>query len=92
MSTCKNCLAGKSTRKPFGKDKSAEFPLQLIHSDTFSPMNVKARYGATKFITFIDDFTGFGYVYLISLKFEAFECLKRYKIKVENLLDKSIKF
>ena len=39
-------------------------------------MNVKARYGATKFITFIDDFTGFGYVYLIFHKSVALEFLK----------------
>lgn len=29
MPTCENCLAGKITRKPFGKVKRENFPLQL---------------------------------------------------------------
>ena len=61
MPTCKNYFDGKITRKPFGKAKRVEFPLQLIHYDICSPMNVSARSGATYFITFIDDFTRFGY-------------------------------
>ena len=33
MSTCEYCLAGKTTRKPFGKGTRAETPLKLIHLD-----------------------------------------------------------
>uniref|UniRef100_M1DVJ7 Retrotransposon protein, Ty1-copia subclass n=1 Tax=Solanum tuberosum TaxID=4113 RepID=M1DVJ7_SOLTU len=54
-------------------------------------MNVRARSGAAYFITFIDDFMRFGYVYLISHKSEALECFKRYLNEVENQLDKNIK-
>ncbi|XP_019261101.1 PREDICTED: uncharacterized protein LOC109239051 [Nicotiana attenuata] len=91
MPTCENCLAGKITRKPFGKAKRVVFPFQLIHSDICGPMNVRSRFGAAYFIIFIDDFTRFGYVYLISHKSEALECFKRYMNEVENQLDKSIK-
>ena len=54
---CEPCLAGKATRKPFGKGKRIDYPLQLIHSDIYGPMNVRARHGASYFIAFIDDFT-----------------------------------
>ena len=67
------CLVGKATRLPFGKVKIACFPLELIYSDICGPMNVGARHGAQYFITFIDDFTRFGYVYLVSHKFEALD-------------------
>ena len=63
--------AGKVTHKSFGKAKRVEFSLQLIHFDICGPINVKALYDATCFITFIDDFTRFGYVYLISHKPET---------------------
>lgn len=86
-----NCLAGKITRKPFGKAKRADFPLQLIHSDICGPMNMKARSGALYFVTSIDDFTRFGYAYLISHKSESLECFKKYLNEVENQLDKRIK-
>ena len=75
-SPCEHCLAHKSTRKPFGKGTRAEYPLMLIHSDICGPMNVRARYGAWYFITFIDDYSRYGYVYLISHKSEALECFK----------------
>ena len=68
LSTCEYCLVGKTTRKPFEKGTKAITPLQLIHLDIYGPMNVKARHGAIYFITFIDGFTRYGYVYLISHK------------------------
>ena len=39
---CEHCLARKATRLPFGKAKRATLPLQLIHSDIYSLMNVRA--------------------------------------------------
>ena len=91
LSTCENYLAGKMARKPFGKGTRAELPLQLIHSDICGPMNVRARHGGVYFITFIDDYTRFGHVYLISHKSEALECFRKYINLVENQLDKRIK-
>ena len=88
---CEHCLQGKLTRKPFGKTTRANFPLQLVHSDVCGPMNVKARHGASYFITFIDDYTRYGFVYPIKHKSDALECFKRFMILVENQLDKKIK-
>jgi hypothetical protein len=84
LPTCEHCLVGKSKRKPFGKATGASFPLQLIHSDICGPMNVRARHGGSYFITFIDDFTRYGHVYLISHKSEALDCFRRYVSLVEN--------
>ena len=54
-------------------------------------MNVRARHGSFYFITFIDDYTRYGHVYLISHKSKALDCFKRYMRLVESQLDKSIK-
>ena len=43
------------------------------------------------FITFIDDFTRFGHVYLISHKFEALDCFTQFTRLVENQLSTKIK-
>ena len=91
LSTCEHCLVGKSKRKPFGKVTRASFPLTLIHSDICGPMNVRARHGGFDFTTFIDDYTRYGHVYLISHKSETLDCFRRYIRLVENQLDKSIK-
>uniref|UniRef100_A0A2N9EE71 Integrase catalytic domain-containing protein n=1 Tax=Fagus sylvatica TaxID=28930 RepID=A0A2N9EE71_FAGSY len=42
------------------------------------PMNVKARHGASYFLTFIDDYTRYGYVQLIAHRYEALDCFKRF--------------
>jgi transposase InsO family protein len=88
---CEPCLAGKACRKPFGKAVRTTQPLELIHSDICGPMNVKARHGASYFLTFIDDYTRYGYVQLIAHRYEALDCFKRFVAEVENQHEKSLK-
>ena len=88
---CEYCLAGKATRVSFGKAKRATSNLQLIHSDIYGPMNVRARHGANYFITFIDNFTRFDHVYLISYKSEALDCFTQFTRLVDNQLSTKIK-
>ena len=76
---------------PFGKAKKACFSLELIHSNIYGPMNVRARHEAQYFITFINDCSQFGHVYLISHRSEALDCFKRYSTLVENQLNTKIK-
>jgi len=42
-------------------------------------MNVKARHGAIYFITFIDYYSWYRYVYLLSHRYEAFDMFKQQK-------------
>ena len=52
---------------------------------------VKARGGFEYFITFIDDYSRYGHIYLMRHKFEELEKFKEYKAEVENTLRKTIK-
>lgn len=65
--------------------------LELVHSNVCGPMSTQARGGYEYFITFIDDYSRFGYVYLMKQKFEAFEKFREFKAEVENQLGKRIK-
>ena len=58
--------------------------LELIHSDVCGPMHVQARSGSFYYITFTDDFSRFGWVYLMRYKPEAFEKFKEFKNEVEK--------
>ena len=91
LPVCEQCLVGKAKRLPFETAKRATPPLELIHSDICGPMDIRARYGAQYFITFIDDFTRFGHVYLISHRYEALDCFKSYSALVENQLNIKLK-
>ena len=54
-------------------------------------MNVRARHGASYFIIFIDSYSCFGYVYLISHKLEALDCFRCFVHEVENQMEKTLK-
>ncbi|GKD85313.1 retrotransposon protein, putative, ty1-copia subclass [Tanacetum coccineum] len=47
--------------------------------------------GASYFVTFTDDFSRYGYVYLLKHKHEVFETFKVFQKEVENQLGKTIK-
>ena len=47
--------------------------------------------GYEYFITFIDDYSRYRYIYLMRHKFEAFDKFKEFKAKVESHRGKSIK-
>ena len=70
---CESCLEGKMTKRPFNaKGRRAQDLLELIHSDVCGPMSIQARDGYEYFITFTDDYSRFGYVYLMKQKSESF--------------------
>ena len=77
----------QSTAKPFGKASRATTPLELIHSDICGPMSVKARHGAIYFHTFIDDYSRYGYVCLLSHRYEALDVFKHFVVEVETQLE-----
>jgi hypothetical protein len=54
-------------------------------------MSTTARGGFQYFITFTDDFSRYGYVYLIKHKSETFEKFKEFQNEVENQRGKKIK-
>ena len=88
---CEPCLASRACRKPFGKAVRATQPLELIHLDICGPMNVKERHGASYFLTFIDDYTRYGYIQLIAHRYEALDCFKHFVANVENQHENSLK-
>ena len=89
---CESCLEGKMTKRPFNtKGRRAQDLLELVHSDVYGPMSTKAKGGYQYFLTFTDDYSRYGYVYLMRQKSEAFEKFKEFKAEVENQLGKRIK-
>ena len=78
--------------RPFkAKGYRAKEVLELVHTDLCGPISTSARGGYEYFITFIDDYSRYGYIYLMRHKSKTFEKFKEYKVKVENHRGKSIK-
>nr|GEV13680.1 hypothetical protein [Tanacetum cinerariifolium] len=89
---CVPCMSGKMARKPYTHQvERAKDLLGLIHTDVCGPFKIISRQGANYFVTFTDDFSRYGYVYLLKHKHEVFETFKVFPKEVENQLGKTIK-
>ncbi|GJW79517.1 retrotransposon protein, putative, ty1-copia subclass [Tanacetum coccineum] len=63
---CVPCMSGKMARKPYTHQvERAKDLLGLIHTDVCGPFKITSRQGANYFVTFTDDFSRYGYVYLV---------------------------
>ena len=85
LGTCESCLMGKMTKTPFsGHGERTNELLGLVHTDVCGPMTTQARGGYSYFITFTDDLSRFGYVYLMKHKLGALDKFKEYQNIVEK--------
>ncbi|GJT38306.1 retrotransposon protein, putative, ty1-copia subclass [Tanacetum coccineum] len=92
LGKCVSCMSGKMARKPYSHQvERAKDLLGLIHTDVCGPFKIVSRQGASYFVTFTDDFSRYGYVYLLKHKHEVFETFKVFQKEVENQLGKTIK-
>nr|GEY05808.1 hypothetical protein [Tanacetum cinerariifolium] len=92
LGKCVSCMSGKMARKPYlHQVERAKDLLGLIHTDVCGPFKILSRQGASYFVTFTDDFSHYGYVYLLKHKHEVFETFKLFQKEVENQLEKTIK-
>ena len=89
--TCIDCLKGKMTNSRKTGSKRSEHLLDLIHTDICGPFPVNTICGNCYFITFIDDFSRYCHLYLISEKSQALEYFKIYKAEVEKQTGRFIK-
>ena len=84
MEVCESCLEGKMTKRPFlAKGNRTNTLLELVYTNVYGPINIRARGGYECFITFTNDHSKYGYVYLMQHKSETFEKFKNFKAIVE---------
>jgi hypothetical protein len=84
---------GKMAKTLFsGSIERASDLLEIIHTDVCGPMSIPARGRFHYFITFANDLSHYGYIYLMRQKSETFEKFKEFQNEVENHHNKKIKF
>ncbi|KAL8140724.1 hypothetical protein V2J09_006745 [Rumex salicifolius] len=88
---CVECVKGKLTNtRKLSANGSADV-LELIHMDICGPFSTAAWNDQQYFITFIDDYSRYGYLYLIREKSQSLDVFRSYKAEVELQLGKKIK-
>ena len=93
ISFCEGCMMGKQHRCSYPKDDHyrANQPFELVHSDVCGPMSVNSFGGSRYYITFIDDYSRYTYIYFIKKKSEVLEKFKEFHSHVRNITGKPIK-
>ncbi|MCO5600359.1 hypothetical protein L7F22_054470 [Adiantum nelumboides] len=83
---CEGCVLGKMHRFAFSQDGSvrATRKLQLVHSDVCGPMRTPSVGNSLYFVTLIDDFSRFCWVYPLKAKSHVFAIFQHYVSMVEN--------
>ncbi|KAL0446541.1 UNVERIFIED_CONTAM: putative mitochondrial protein [Sesamum latifolium] len=80
---------GKQTNVSKKGVKRSSNLLEIIHMDIYCPD--LDSYGQRYFITFIDDYSHYMYIYFLEHKVEALDAFKVFKAEVEKQCDKQIK-
>ena len=87
---CIECIKGKRTNiKKLGANRAQDV-LELIHTDICGPFPMASWNGHKYFITFIDDYSRYGYLFLIHEKSQSLDVFKSFKAEVELQLGKKI--
>ena len=82
--TCVDCIKGQQTNKlKIGAKRSSNL-LDIIHTDICC-LNMEAS-NTRYFITFIDDYSRYMYLYLLHSKDEALDAFKVFNAKVEIMV------
>ena len=71
---CEHCLHGKQNQVSFQHiGMRATEVLDLIHSDVFGPTSTPSIGGSRYYVSFIDDFSIYSWIYFIKSKSDVFE-------------------
>lgn len=82
---CDACAMGKTTRASTTSSfHRSKMPLACVHSDLLRPIGPASRGGKKYIMTFIDDFTRYNFIYLLSAKSEAFKAFLHFQRWVES--------
>jgi hypothetical protein len=91
LEQCIECIKGKFVKKIKINAKRSTGVLEIIHTDIYGLFNIKSVDAYDSFITFTDDYSHYGYIYLIKERSEALDKFKIFKAEVENQHDLKIK-
>lgn len=87
---CVDCIKGKQTKHTKKCATRRGRLLEIVHTDICGPFD-STSFGREKyFITFIDDFSRYCYIYLLHEKSQAVDALEVYIIEVERQLDRKV--
>ena len=89
---CISCKLDKSKTLPFpSKGSRATKPFDLVHSDVRGASPIVSHAGYKYFVTFIDDYSRYTWVYFLRKKSEVFSMFQLFLGLVQTQFDATVK-
>jgi len=82
---CDACVTGKAHQFPFSLSTTVyHHPLELIYIDIWGPSAECANNGASYYISFLDSYSKYTWIYLLNAKSQALAAFECFKLFYEN--------
>ena len=92
QSLCSSCISGKMTRQPFHvKQSRATFLFEKIHTDVWGPSPKLSVQGYRYYISFVDEYSRFLWIFPMNNKSQAFDIFVRFYAFVLNQFNVTVK-
>ncbi|KAH9769651.1 retrovirus-related pol polyprotein from transposon RE1 [Citrus sinensis] len=89
---CDACQYGKIHQFPFySTGIKTKAPLELVHTDLWGPAPMLSLQGYRYYISFVDDYSRYCWIFPLTLKSEALATFKHFKTLVEKQFDHPLK-
>ena len=90
---CTSCQMGRSHKLPFKKSLTQyTSPVELVESDLWDPSPILSSIGYRYYVSFVDAFSRYTWIYFLKNKSETFESFLHFKMQAENLINTRINF
>ena len=77
---------------PFHKSTSvSSAPFELIHTDLWGPSPVASKGGSVYYVSFIDDYSRYTWVYLMAHKSHFYQHFRTFHVMIQTQFSASIK-
>ena len=91
MALCSACSQAKSHQLPFNVSSIvASKPLELIFSDVWGPSPTISFSGNKYYVSFVDSFSRYTWLFPICVKFDVFTVFKHFQLQVERYFNTKI--
>ncbi|PNX93512.1 histone deacetylase, partial [Trifolium pratense] len=89
---CVSCCAGKSHRQyaPLSNTNYTK-PFEVIHCDLWGPAPFVSYYGYNYYITFVDTYTKYTWIYFLNQKSDALKAFTQFLAYIKNQFQASVK-
>ena len=89
--SCDACMSSKSHHLPYSNSlHQTSKPLEVIHSDLWGPSPVTSHIGNRYYISFIDDYTKYTWLYPLKFKSDVLQVFIDFQKRIERHLNHKI--